>query len=597
MKILFLTHSFNSLAQRLYVELTRLQHTVSIEFDINDAVSTQAVTLFQPELIIAPFLKRAIPESIWQKVPCFIVHPGIVGDRGPSALDWAMMQSQTEWGVTVLQANAEMDAGDIWAFENFPMPPVHLTKKSSLYRDQVVEAAVRAVLTAIDRFTAGNYRPRTLDYAQLDVRGKKHRPIRQSDRAIDWQQDDTHTILKKINAADGFPGVFDEISGADWYLYDAHPEARLTGVPGKIIAKRHNAICRATINSAVWIGHLKRKPDNAAVSSTLKLASTKALQRYSNGILDDVPEVAFDPFEPEQHATYRDIWFEQKNDVGYLHFAFYNGAMDTGQCQRLRQAYLKASQQSVKVIVLMGGADFWSNGIHLNHIECADSPADESWRNINAMNDLALAIIANERQFTISALQGNAGAGGVFLSLAADFVYARKSVILNPHYKSMGNLYGSEYWTYLLPKRVDPDKAVPLTQNRLPIGASEACAIGLIDDCIALDRPRFIREIEQRAEQLAHAADYAAQLQRKVEQRKQDEQQKPLQQYRDEELQQMQLNFYGFDPSYHVARYHFVYKIPHAWTPLYLAKHRRIKDKTSIKYCEENRRLLTDWLR
>ena len=31
-----------------------------------------------PELIVAPFLKRAIPESIWSKHVCLIVHPGIV---------------------------------------------------------------------------------------------------------------------------------------------------------------------------------------------------------------------------------------------------------------------------------------------------------------------------------------------------------------------------------------------------------------------------------------------------------------------------------------------------------------------------------------
>jgi putative two-component system hydrogenase maturation factor HypX/HoxX len=36
----------------------------------------------------------------------------------------------------------------------------------------------------------------------------------------------------------------------------------------------------------------------------------------------------------------------------------------------------------------------------------------------------------------------------------------------------------------------------------------------------------------------------------------------------------MRLNFYGFDPSYHVARYHFVYKLPKARTPHYLARHR-----------------------
>ena len=68
MRILFLTHSFNSLTQRLFVELRRDGHDVSIEFDINDAIAEQAVELFKPELIIAPFLKRAIPESIWS--PC-----------------------------------------------------------------------------------------------------------------------------------------------------------------------------------------------------------------------------------------------------------------------------------------------------------------------------------------------------------------------------------------------------------------------------------------------------------------------------------------------------------------------------------------------
>jgi putative two-component system hydrogenase maturation factor HypX/HoxX len=33
-------------------------------------------------------------------------------------------------------------------------------------------------------------------------------------------------------------------------------------------------------------------------------------------------------------------------------------------------------------------------------------------------------------------------------------VWARRGVVLNPHYKNMGNLYGSEYWSYLLPRRV-----------------------------------------------------------------------------------------------------------------------------------------------
>lgn len=85
MRILFLTQSFNSLAQRLFCELSRCGHEISIEFDIADAVAEEAVVLFKPELIIAPFLKRAIPESIWSRYPCLVVHPGVLGDRGPAA--------------------------------------------------------------------------------------------------------------------------------------------------------------------------------------------------------------------------------------------------------------------------------------------------------------------------------------------------------------------------------------------------------------------------------------------------------------------------------------------------------------------------------
>ena len=43
MRVLLLTHAFNSLTQRLYVELTETGHAVSVEFDINDRVTEEAV--------------------------------------------------------------------------------------------------------------------------------------------------------------------------------------------------------------------------------------------------------------------------------------------------------------------------------------------------------------------------------------------------------------------------------------------------------------------------------------------------------------------------------------------------------------------------
>jgi putative two-component system hydrogenase maturation factor HypX/HoxX len=65
-------------------------------------------------------------------------------------------------------------------------------------------------------------------------------------------------------------------------------------------------------------------------------------------------------------------------------------------------------------------------------------------------------------------------------------------------------------------------------------------------------------------------------IEQKRRQRAADEAAKPLAAWREEELERMRRNFYGFDPSYHVARYHFVLRSPHSWTPRHLARHREI---------------------
>jgi putative two-component system hydrogenase maturation factor HypX/HoxX len=53
--------------------------------------------------------------------------------------------------------------------------------------------------------------------------------------------------------------VLDAIHGTAFHLFGAHREPVLRGRPGEIIAQRTGAICRATVDGAVWITHLKRR--------------------------------------------------------------------------------------------------------------------------------------------------------------------------------------------------------------------------------------------------------------------------------------------------------------------------------------------------
>jgi putative two-component system hydrogenase maturation factor HypX/HoxX len=95
-----------------------------------------------------------------------------------------------------------------------------------------------------------------------------------------------------------------------------------------------------------------------------------------------------------------------------------------------------------------------------------------------------------------------------------------------------------------------------------------AKAIDLIDDIIIQDGccpsnfSGFQEQIVRIAEKLAHAHDFATLLEQKKQAREADEKIKPLEQYRLEELEEMNQNFWGEDPAYHIARSAFVRKLP-----------------------------------
>ncbi len=123
-------------------------------------------------------------------------------------------------------------------------------------------------------------------------------------------------------------------------------------------------------------------------------------------------------------------WFLPPVQVGptvYVNWDFYNGAMSTDQCMELRAVLeevhvmpgVKAGASPDQCdpllistcrpgpaallsrphhlippppsVVLLGSRSFFSNGVHLNVIEAAADPAFESWRNINAIDDVVKA--------------------------------------------------------------------------------------------------------------------------------------------------------------------------------------------------------------
>jgi putative two-component system protein, hydrogenase maturation factor HypX/HoxX len=560
LRVLFLVTAHNSLSQLAYVTLSELGHKVDVAVVDSADEMEEAVRRHPPDVIVCPMLKKIIPEGIWSRYRCLVVHPGPVGDRGPSSLDWAIELGASRWGVTVIEATGEVDGGAVWASRTFPMPePMPGSSKSSLYRHEVRRAAIGAIVDAVERVVREDDPCPPLDTDRVPA-GIARPLLKQATRAIEWRSDSTDAVIRKLQAAEGHPGVLDTIDGKDFYLFGGHRERFLRGRPGEIVAQRSGAICRATSDGAIWITHLQRRAGSHETS--LKLPAVRALALAGCQLTVREVPAPIHAALPSDH-TYRDIVYEESNGVGYLSFEFYNGAMGTEHCHRLRDAYDYARMRpNTSVIVLLGGRDFFSNGIHLNLIEAADHPGVESWRNLHAIDDLVRAIVETDSHLLISALRGDAAAGGVALALAADRVVARDHVVLNPYYRHMGGLYGSEYWTYLLPRRVGAAVAAELTDAPFtPIGTRRAVEIGLLDAAFGASAAVFERQVRDMAERLAGHGGLELWLEEKQRLRARDERIKPLHAYRTEELARSHRNFFGADRSYHEARRRFAFKL------------------------------------
>ncbi|WP_329112765.1 enoyl-CoA hydratase-related protein [Streptomyces sp. NBC_01353] len=553
MRILLIASSFNSLTQRVLVELRDRGHTVPVEVTPDGAAVRAAVARHAPDLIVAPMLKAVVPRDVWTAHRCLIVHPGPVGDRGPSSLDRAIQEGVDEWGVTVLQADGEMDAGDVWASVAFRVPEVG---KSDLYRNELSDAAVAAVLLAVERVAAGDTpHPQTGAIRALPA-------LRQEQRAISWADDTTETVLRILRAADSQPGVRDHLLGAEWFLHGGHAEDGLRGRPGELLATRAGAVCRATVDGAVWIPELRART-GAGRPRACKLPATLALA----GRLPELPELPA-PAQPVRDGrSWSDIRYREEGPVGVLSFVFPGGAMSTEQCRRLLDAYKAALTRPTSVLVLGGQRDFFSNGIHLNVIEAAADPAAESWANINAMNDLVEAVLATTDRLVVSAIGGNAAAGGVMLALAADEVWCRSGSVLNPHYRRMG-LYGSEYWTCTLPRKVGAALAARLTDEARPVSAAASLDMGLVDRVVHCGPGEFAGEITRLAAHLASRPGLPLRVAEKKTEYERRESATPLAAHREQELARMRRIFDDPAAPYHALRRAFARKeAPRAQSP------------------------------
>jgi putative two-component system hydrogenase maturation factor HypX/HoxX len=175
--------------------------------------------------------------------------------------------------MTVLQADEEMDAGDIfWSTKNFLVPQD--TTKSSKYGSLVVDAAMDANHEAMKKFVIGETGT-PLNYSDPNVNGTLRHNMKITDRQVDFHVNATD-VTSTIRFSDSSPGASHTIEGHKVFLYDAHVDNTLLPAgttPRTLIEKRHGAVRLACAEGSVWVTHMKGRGKDS-ILPCIKLPST-----------------------------------------------------------------------------------------------------------------------------------------------------------------------------------------------------------------------------------------------------------------------------------------------------------------------------------
>ena len=151
---------------------------------LRDEEFVEAMRALQPDLgIVIAF--RMLPEVIWAmpRLGTFNLHASLLPQyRGAAPINWAIINGETETGVTTFLLNHEIDKGAIIGQRRVPIGAEDTV--GTMY-DRLMELGTGLVLETVERIAAGDIRP----VGQQDADEAALRPapkIFKEDCRIDW---------------------------------------------------------------------------------------------------------------------------------------------------------------------------------------------------------------------------------------------------------------------------------------------------------------------------------------------------------------------------------------------------------------------------
>ncbi len=223
---------------------------------IRDAQAVAQIAYLRPEVIVVMAYGQILPDAVLQ-IPgaaCLNLHASLLPKhRGASPVHAAVLNGDTESGISVMHMTKALDAGDVVLMKTLKLGR---RERTGQLHDRLAALAPDAILEALEMIRRGDA-PRT---PQDDSSATFCPKLSSASGHIDWSAGRC-AVDRQIRGMAPWPGAFTMAAWPDglkkWKIGSAYPVRRVSAPPGRIVRADFRGIVVGTGDGALLVRELQ----------------------------------------------------------------------------------------------------------------------------------------------------------------------------------------------------------------------------------------------------------------------------------------------------------------------------------------------------
>ena len=230
-----------------------VQHAIPVlqPVKVRAPEAIEDIRALAPDLMVVVAFGQILPKALLEipRFGCINVHASLLPRyRGAAPINWAIINGESEAGVTTMQMDVGLDTGDMLVKRATPISP---DDDAQSLHDRLSIIGAEAMNDTLDLLAAGKLEPEKQD----DTLSNYAPMLKKEDGRIDWQLP-ASSVARRISGVTPWPGAYAFLEGKLLKLFRPAVGSG-SGIPGTILAADRSGLEVACNGGSVIIKELQ----------------------------------------------------------------------------------------------------------------------------------------------------------------------------------------------------------------------------------------------------------------------------------------------------------------------------------------------------